>query len=152
MIKVIAIAFVVMRLILGGFMIYGGIQKFEKPIPSPLEVVEKAQKFTADEDKSILQKVLYINGAKQTGYFWQVLGVCELLFGLLLVLQGTAFIGALFLLPITLHIFLFHLFLEIEDTPELIQTGLLFFINIVLVLKERKRWKHLLWIKSLQFN
>jgi len=136
-----------MSLFLGGMMIYGGIQKFEKPIPTPTEVVEKAQKFSSPEQESTLQKVLYINGAKQTGYFWQVLGICELLFGIMLIIQGTRFIGAVFLLPITLHIFLFHLFLEIEDIPELIQTGLLLVINIALVLKEREKLKPLLWIK-----
>jgi len=147
--KAIRILFIIFRLFLGGFMIYGGIQKFQKPLPTPIEVVEKAQKFSSPDQESTLQKVLYINGAKQTGYFWQVLGICELLFGLLLVLQGTGFIGALFLLPITLHIFLFHLFLEIEDLLELIQTGVLFLINILLVLREKDKWKHLLWIKPL---
>lgn len=149
MMKSISILFVIMRLILGGMMVYGGIQKFQKPIPSPIEVVEKAQKFTGKDDRSTLQKVLYINGAKQTGYFWQVLGVCELLFGLLLLLQGTGFVGAVFLLPVTLHIFLFHLFLEADELGELFQTGALFLINILLVLKERSKWKHLLWIKPL---
>lgn len=145
--KSIKILFIIFRLFLGGFMIYGGVQKFAKPNPTPIEVVEKANKFTSPEKESTLQKVLYINGAKQTGYFWEVLGVCELLFGLLLILQGTGFIGALFLLPITLHILLFHLFLEPDDVKELIQTGVLFGINIALVLKEREKWKHLLWIK-----
>ncbi|XLS28867.1 DoxX family membrane protein [Flavobacteriaceae bacterium M23B6Z8] len=149
MMKTVSILFILMRLFLGGMMVYGGIQKFQKPIPSPVEVVEKAQKFTGAEDKSTLQKVLYINGAKQTGYFWQVLGICELLFGLLLLLQGTGFLGALFLLPITLHIFLFHIFLEADELGELFQTGALFAINILLVLKERNKWKHLLWIKPL---
>lgn len=130
-------------------MIYGGIQKFEKRIPTPVEVVEKAQKFTSLEKESTLQKVLYINGAKQTGYFWQVLGICELLFGLMLIIQGTRLVGAVFLLPITLHIFLFHLFLEINEIQELIQTGLLLAINIALVLKEREKLKPLLWIKPL---
>ncbi len=141
------ILFIVLRLALGGFMIYGGIQKFQKPIPSPIEVVEKANQFSSPEKKQTLQKILYISGAKQTGYFWQVLGICELLFGLLLVLQGTGFIGALLLLPITLHIFLFHLFLEADEIGELIQTGLLFTVNIVLVMKEKEKWKHLLWMK-----
>ncbi len=130
-------------------MIYGGIQKFEKPIPTPVEVVEKAKKFTSLEKESTLQKVLYINGAKQTGYFWQVLGICELLFGLMLIIQGTQLVGAVFLLPITLHIFLFHLFLEINEIQELIQTGPLLAINIALVLKEREKLKPLLWIKPL---
>jgi len=130
-------------------MIYGGIQKFEKPIPSSIEVLEKAEKFSAPDKEPTLQKILYISGAKQTGYFWQVLGICELIFGFLLIIQGTGFIGALFLLPITLHIFLFHLFLEADEVGELIQTGGLFLINIALVLKEKEKWKHLLWIKPI---
>lgn len=145
----IQILLILCRLFLGGFILYGGVQKFQKPIPEPIEVIEKAQKFTANEKVDILQKILYISGVKQTGYFWQVLGICELLFGLLLIIQGTGFIGALFLLPITLHIFLFHLFLEPDDIKELIQTGLLFVINIVLVISEKKKWKHLLWIKPI---
>lgn len=130
-------------------MIYGGIQKFEKPIPSSIEVLEKAEKFSAPDKEPTLQKILYISGAKQTGYFWQVLGICELIFGFLLIIQGTGFIGALFLLPITLHIFLFHLFLEADEVGELIQTGGLFLVNIALVLKEKEKWKHLLWIKPI---
>ncbi|WP_299278460.1 DoxX family membrane protein [uncultured Psychroserpens sp.] len=149
MAKSIRILYIILRLVLGGFMIYGGFKKFETPNPQPVEVVQKAQKFTAAGHHSTLQKVLYINGAKQTGYFWQVLGICELLFGFLLIAQGTGFIGALFLLPITLHIFLFHLFLESDDIGELLQTGFLFLTNVVLVLKEKDKWKHLLWIKPL---
>ncbi|RZN83385.1 MAG: DoxX family membrane protein [Winogradskyella sp.] len=149
MAKSISILFIIFRLFLGGFMIYGGIQKFQKPIPEPIEVIEKAQKFSSPEKESTLQKILYISGAKQTGYFWQVLGVCELLFGLLLILQGTGFIGALFLLPITLHIFLFHLFLEADEVGELIQTSALFAINIALVLREKEKCEHLLWIKPI---
>ena len=147
--KSISILFIVLRLLLGGFMIYGGIQKFEKPIPSSIEVLEKAEKFSAPDKEPTLQKILYISGAKQTGYFWQVLGICELIFGFLLIIQGTGFIGALFLLPITLHIFLFHLFLEADEIGELIQTGGLFLVNIALVLKEKEKWKHLLWIKPI---
>ncbi|WP_445382588.1 DoxX family membrane protein [Robiginitalea sp. IMCC43444] len=145
--KSLNIIFIVLRLLLGGFMIYGGVQKFQKPIPEPLQVVETAQKFHDPAQKPTLQKVLYISGAKQTGYFWQVLGICELLFGLLLILQYTSFIGALFLLPITLHIFLFHLFLEADELGELFQTAGLLIVNILLVLKEYGKWKHLLWMR-----
>ncbi len=145
-VHLVAIAF---RLILGAMMVYGGIQKFQKPIPSPIEVVEKAQKFQSSEQESTLQKILYISGAKQTGYFWQVLGICELVFGILLLLQWTGFLGALLLLPITLQIFLFHIFLENEETLELLKTGGLFLMNILLVLKEWKSWKHLIWIKPM---
>ncbi len=147
--KYINILYIIMRLFLGGTMILGGTQKFTKPIPTPIEVIHKAEKFNAPEKESTLQKILYISGAKQTGYFWQVLGICELLFGLLLILQGTSFIGAIFLLPITLHIFLFHLFLELDEVGELLKTAILFGINIALILKERAKWVHLLWIKPI---
>ena len=145
--KSVNILFVVLRLVLGLMMVYGGIQKFQKPLPAPIEVVEKAEKFTSPDKVNTLQKILYISGAKQTGYFWQVLGVCELLFGIMLIVQTTGFIGAVLLLPITLHIFLFHLFLERDEIGELLQTGGLFLINIALVLKERELWRHLLWIR-----
>ena len=110
--KSISITLIVLRLFLGGIMIAGGIGKFRKPIPTPTEVLQKAESYTSPNDTQKLQKILYISGSKQTGYFWELLGVCELLFGLLLVIQGTGFVGALLLLPITLNIFLFHLFLE----------------------------------------
>lgn len=145
--KLKRIIYVVFRLFLGGMMIFGGIKKFEKSNPTPIEVVEKANKFTAPEKENTLQKILYINGMKQTGYFWQVLGICELLFGVLLLIQVTGFVGALFLLPITLHIFLFHVFLEPDEVGELIQTAFLLLINILLVLKERSKWENLLYIK-----
>lgn len=144
--KPIRFLYILFRLILGSMMFYGGVQKFSKPLPEPVEVVGTAQRFTGPDQKSTLQKVLYISGAKQTGYFWQVLGVCELLFGLLLILQGTSLVGALFLLPITLHIFLFHLFLERDEPMQLLQSAGLFAINVILVWKERKRWRNLLWL------
>ncbi len=147
--KTLNILFILLRLVLGGFMIYGGIQKFQKPIPTPVEVVEKAEKFKDPAKENTLQKILYISGSKQTGYFWQLLGICELLFGLLVVFQYTSFVGALFLLPITLNIFLFHVFLEGDELPELLQTGALFLINIALVIKEREKWQPLLWLKPL---
>lgn len=147
--KSIQIVFIILRLILGGVMVWGGIQKFQKPIPSSQEVVEKAEKFKSPDKESTLQKILYISGTKQTGYFWQVLGICELFFGFLLILQGTGFVGAVFLIPITLHIFLFHLFLEADELGGLIKTAGLFLINILLVLKEKAKWEHLLWIKPI---
>jgi len=42
MAKSIQIVYILLRLFLGGFMVYGGIQKFQKPIPTPIEVLEKA--------------------------------------------------------------------------------------------------------------
>ena len=147
--RYIAILWIICRLILGGVMVNGGINKFKSPNPSPMEVLEKAQKFTDIDQKETLQKILYINGARQTDFFWELLGISEIIFGLLLLIQGTGFVGALFLLPITLQVFLFHLFLEPEEWGELIYTALLLSINIAIVLRDYKLWKHLLWVKPI---
>ena len=51
--KSISILCIIFRLFLGGFMIYGGIQKFKKPIPTPIEVLEKANKFSGDDGNGL---------------------------------------------------------------------------------------------------
>lgn len=142
--------FIALRLLLGGIMIYGGIQKFQKPVPTPLEVVEKAEKFKEPARESTLQKILYISGSKQTGYAWQVLGICEIAFGLLIALQYTAFIGAVLLLPITLQIVLFHAFLEADEVVKLLQVIGLFAINLTLILMEWPKWKPLVWMHPIR--
>ena len=133
----------VLRLFLGTIMIIAGSGKFLKTSPTPIEVVEKASKEDILSSTSTLQKVLYINGLKQTGFFWETVAICELLFGIFLILYRTYFVGALFLLPITLQIFLFHLFLEADEIGELIYCGFLLLINITLIFIEKDRWKSL---------
>ncbi len=144
------IFFITIRLILGGIMLYGGYQKFAKPLPEPTQMItqierEGSQKLKENSDKLIIKN--YIFGMKQTGYFWQLLGICEIAFGLMILSHYMSFVGALMLVPITLHIFLFHLFLEPDDTAELFQTGGFLAINIILIAKEYKKFKPLLWIK-----
>ncbi len=144
------IFFITIRLILGGIMLYGGYQKFAKPLPEPTQMIiqietEGSQKLKENLNVLIIKN--YIFGMKQTGYFWQLLGICEIVFGLLILSQYMSFLGALMLIPITLHIFLFHLFLEPDDTAELFQTGGFLLINILLIAKEYKKFQPLLWIK-----
>lgn len=147
------IFFVTIRLILGGIMLYGGYQKFAKPLPEPTQMITEIEKEGSQKIKELKEKpnILviknYIFGMKQTGYFWQLLGICEIVFGLMILSQYLSFVGALMLIPITLHIFLFHLFLEPNDTAELFQTGGFLAINIILIAKEYKKFKPLLWIK-----
>lgn len=131
-------------------MIYGGMKKFEKPSPSPTEIVEKVK---AGEEVApsveILQIKNYIFGMKQTGYFWQFLGIVELLVGLLLISQRFSLLGAIMALPVTIHIFLFHLFLEPHEVGELIQMTGLLIINLLIIGKGYKQWKGILSDKSL---
>ena len=136
-------------MILGGMMIYGGIGKFEKPSPSPTEIVEKVK---AGEEVApsieILKIKNYIFGMKQTGYFWQFLGIVELLVGFLLISQRFSLLGAIMALPVTIHIFLFHLYLEPHEIGELIQMAGLLIINILIIANGYKHWKGILFDKG----
>ena len=82
-------------LFLAGYMVYGGVSKFLVDAITAPEVLAKATKFNAPEQINILQKILYISGSKQTGYFRQLLRICELLFGLLIINPHTRLIGAI---------------------------------------------------------
>lgn len=143
--KTIKIIIIVLNLFVGGFMIYGGIGKFTKPIPKPDSVIEQVKK---GEEVAPSTEVLmiknYIFGMKQTNYFWQFLGFAELLAGALLLSQFFAKIGAIIALPLTLNIFLFHLFLESEEVGELVLTFGLLAANIALIAFTYKIWKPLL--------
>lgn len=141
--KYTKITFIVLRLFLGGVMISAGAGKFFKPISNVTEVVKKINNENISSNTMTLQKVLYIDGLKQTGYFWEVVAFCELLFGIFLIFYRSYFLGSLFLLPITLHIFLFHLFLEPDEVGELVYCGLLFAVNVALMFMEKNRWKGL---------
>jgi len=148
--KSLKIVIIIFNLILGGMMIYGGMKKFEKPSPSPTEIVEKVK---AGEEVAPSVEILkiknYIFGMKQTGYFWQFLGIVELLVGLLLISQRFSLLGAIMALPVTIHIFLFHLFLEPHEVGELIQMSGLLIINLLIIGNGYKHWKGILSDKSL---
>lgn len=146
--KTSTIIYFVLSLILGGIMIYGSLGKFGG-FPSPSDVIESSQTYFTESGEDLkLQRILYISGMRQTGYFWILLGICEFLFGLLLIIPRTSLVGGVFLLPITLHILLFHVFLEYDEVGELLQTLGFFVINIVLVMRHYSKFKHLLWLRS----
>ncbi|MGH2666821.1 DoxX family membrane protein [Flavobacterium sp.] len=147
--KTIKILIIVLNLFVGGFMIYGGIGKFTKPIPAPNSIIEQVQKGeVVAPSTEVLMIKNYIFGMKQTNYFWQFLGFAELLAGLLLFSQVFARIGAIIALPLTINIFLFHLFLESEELGELALTFALFVANVALIGFTYKIWKQLLFDKE----
>lgn len=143
------IVFFLISLYVGGFMLYGGYQKFAKPMPKPIQMIETFEKEGAEKMKQDSKLVIknYIFGMKQTGFFWQFLGICEILFGIMVLSQYLRFAGAVMLMPIVLQIFLFHVFLEPDDLLELAETGLLFLGNLALIFKEFPTWKTLIWVK-----
>lgn len=140
---------IILNLLLGGMLIFGGIEKFAKPIPSPYKMIEKVKKGEEiAQNIEILKLKNYVFGMKQTNYFWQFLGIIELLAGFLLVSQVFSRFGAFVALPITLNIFLFHVFLERNDVAELFQMSGLLFINLLLISFTYKIWKPLLFNKN----
>lgn len=151
--KTIKIITLVLSILLGGMLIYGGIGKFSKENPSPVQVIKKAEKFQAVDKELTLQKILYINGMKQTGYLWQFLGIMQIVCGLLLISQVFTTFGAIMAFPIVINIFFFHLFLEFDEVGELLQTGGLLLINAWLLFKERKLLKSIIYQpEKLKFN
>jgi hypothetical protein len=125
-------------------MIYGSLSKFEAPFAEPQEVVDRAQNYLDQDQENISKLILYVSGMKQTGYLWLVLGLCEFIFGLLLIWKKTSLIAGLFLLPITLNILLFHIFLEPEEIGELFLSAGLFLANAVIVIIRSKNFNFLI--------
>ncbi|AWA28665.1 DoxX protein [Flavobacterium magnum] len=148
--KVKNIIRIVLNLILGGMLLYGGIMKFARPMPSPTEIVEKVQQGgQVAPTIEALQIKNYIFGMKQTGFFWEFLGIVELAGGIMLISQVFSGIGALIALPVILNIFLFHLFLERDETGELIETGGLLLINLILISFTYRVWRPLLYDRKI---
>jgi len=152
--KLLKITQIISCLILGGMLLYGGSKKFDKPIPSPTEIIEKVKEGQEIAPTAEILKIKnYIFGMKQTNFFWQFLGFAELLAGILLLSLVFSRIGALVALPITINIFLFHVFLEPDEVGELIQMLGLLLINMFLIASSYKIWKPLVYdSKIIQFR
>ena len=143
------IIIIILNLVLGGMLLFGGIEKFAKPIPAPnkmIEQIKKGEKIAPNIE--VLKIKNYIFGMKQTNYFWQFLGIIELLAGFLLISQFFSRIGAFIAMPITINVFLFHVFLEPNEVGELFQMSGLLIINILLIAFTYKIWKPLLINKN----
>ncbi|MFT3795375.1 DoxX protein [Flavobacterium sp.] len=145
----IKILHIALKLFLGFMLISGGMDKFKKPIPAPNKMIEQVK---AGEEVAPNTEVLMIKnfffGLKQSNYFWQFLGFAELLAGALVLSQIFWMIGAFIALPITLNIFLFHLFLETDETGELLMTMAMLLINIWFIISSYEKWKGIVIDKS----
>lgn len=131
-------------------MIYGGIGKFKGETPRPDKVIEQVkngEEIAPNETVLVIKN--YIFGMKQTGYFWPFLGIMELLAGFLLVSQVFAKIGAFVTFPLTINIFLFHLYLEPHEIGELVLVTALLVANLYLLFAHYRDWKSLLYNKSI---
>jgi len=139
MAKAISIFFILVQLSLGALFVYAGVRKF---IPSP---ARKASSTEIVAGSTQDQMVKFIRGLKANDYFWPFLGIVEITAGLLLISQFFAVGGAILLLPVTLNIFLFHIFLKPEDISGGILSALYLLANFLIIAKEYKLIKSILY-------
>lgn len=136
MTKIFSIFFIVLQLSLGALFVYAGIRKF---IPNPARKAATEQ--SVEVPAHVVQMKAFIGGLKAPAYFWPLLGIVEIIAGLLLISQYFALAGAFLLLPVTLNIFLFHLYLKPEDTPGLLMSALYLAGNLLIILFDYKKLK-----------
>ena len=133
---------IVARIALGGLFIYAGVAKFKPAQPKPqVQVETSSEKASPVLSENVVKIKAYIGGMKQTGYFWPMLGIAEILCGVLLVSQYLSLLGAVMLVPITLNIFLFHFFLEGDEVSEVIIHGLYLLGNLLIIAYDYPRLK-----------
>jgi len=82
----------------------------------------------------------FMNSLSNTGYVLKVVGIFEILIGLLLLFNKWVPFALILLAPITLNVLLFHLFL---DFPGLILAIIVAILNIVLIYKNWKVFRPL---------
>lgn len=115
----------ILRILLAVILIIIGLNKFLNFIPAP-EIPENASEF--------------ITSLKATGYILPVLGVLEIFIGLLLLANRWVAFALMALVPISINVLLYHLFLDI---PSIGFAIIVVVINIVLIYKNWSRYKPL---------
>lgn len=114
-----------MRILLGAILVVFGLNKFLTFIPAP-ELPESAASF--------------INSLASTGYVMPVVGVIEIMIGLLLLFNKWVAFALVVLVPISVNILLFHLFLDI---PGISGALLVTLFNAILMYKLWPKYKPL---------
>ena len=115
----------ILRFLLAALLIVIGLNKFLNFIPIP-EIPEGASDF--------------MSSLKATGYVLPVLGVVEIIIGLFLLFNKWVAFALLALVPISVNILLYHLFLDI---PGIGVAVLVAVINFILIYKLWPKYKPL---------
>ncbi|HET8803076.1 MAG TPA: DoxX protein [Aequorivita sp.] len=86
------------------------------------------------------EAAIFIDSLSDTGYILKVIGIFEILIGLLLLFNKWVPFALLLLAPISVNILLFHLFLDI---PGLIVALVVVVLNAILIYKHWKVYRPL---------
>nr|WP_294773711.1 DoxX protein [uncultured Flavobacterium sp.] len=84
----------------------------------------------------------FMSSLNATGYIFPVLGVLEMVIGLLLLLKKWVAFALILLAPISINILLFHLFLGISGLPVAI---VILLFNTILIYKHWQQYKPLFY-------
>lgn len=115
----------ILRVLLAVILVVIGLNKFLFFLPTP-EIPEDAAEF--------------MTSLKATGYVLPVLGTIEILIGLLLLVNRWVAFALLALVPISVNVLLYHLFLDI---PTIGAAVLVAVLNFALIYKMWPRYKPL---------
>ena len=115
----------IVRILLGIILIAFGVNKMYSFIPLPAPPEEAAN---------------FMNSLADTGYVLNVVAIFEILIGLLLLIKKWVPFAILLLLPLSLNILLFHLFMDI---PGIWTALLVVVLNGVLIYKHRQKYRPL---------
>ncbi|WP_291119034.1 DoxX family membrane protein [Flavobacterium sp. UBA6135] len=112
----------IVRILLGLILVVFGLNKFLNFIPLP-ELPENAGNF--------------MTSLGETGYVLPIVGVLEICIGAMLLLKKWVAFALILLVPISLNILLFHLFL---DLPGLSVALMIVLLNAILIYKHWKQY------------
>lgn len=142
--QILSYSHAIVVLLFGAFFIYAGVKKFipkDRPANEQAQV-ELGQAVSSDVFEKPDTFKLTMKSMKKSG-FLKVVGVLQILAGLLMILPRTRLIGLGVLLPITANIFLLHLLMD-NRMDENIETGIYLLVNLLLILYYVKDLKCLL--------
>jgi uncharacterized membrane protein YphA (DoxX/SURF4 family) len=115
----------ILRLILALGLLVFGLNKFIGFMPAP-ELSSDASNF--------------MKSLSATGYVLYFLGAIEIFIGILLLLKKWVPFALLVLVPISVNILMFHLFL---DLPDILQAIIIAALNTILIIKYWKAYRPL---------
>ena len=117
----------IVRIVLGVALVVFGANKFLHLIPM------EAPTGSAGD---------FMNSLGATGYVFPVIGVLEVMIGILLLMKKWVAFALILLAPISINIVLFHLFLDIPGSPIAL---LILIFNAILIFKHWQQYKPLFY-------
>ena len=119
-------ATLIIRLLLGILLVVFGLNKFLHFLPPP-EVTGNA--------------AAYLGGLMASGFTFPVIGIIEVLVGVLLLANKYVALALVLLAPISVNILLYHLVLDLPNIPV---GAAVFVLNAILMVSRKKEYESLL--------